>query len=364
MTIIDLTKQIEEFAPLSLQESYDNAGLIVGDPSTEIIGVLITLDVTEEVINEAIEKNCNLIVAHHPLIFKGIRKLNNKNPVERMIVSSVRNNIAIYAAHTNLDNVQNGVNASIAQKLALVNTTILSPQENILKKLVTFCPTDHVVKVRDAIFKAGAGHIGNYDSCSFNTNGEGTFRANDEANPFVGKVDKLHFEKEVRVETVFPGYLKSRIVSAMIQAHPYEEVAYDIYPIENQFGNVGAGMVGELEKPENTREFLSKIKKIFNTGCVRHTAICREKISKVALCGGSGSFLLRNAIGAGADVFITGDMKYHDFFEADNKIIIADVGHYESEQFTKELLMNIIKKKNSTFAVRNSEINTNPINYL
>jgi len=364
MTIIDLTKQIEEFAPLSLQESYDNAGLIVGDPSTEIIGVLITLDVTEEVINEAIEKNCNLIVAHHPLIFKGIRKLNNKNPVERMIVSSVRNNIAIYAAHTNLDNVQNGVNASIAQKLALVNTIILSPQENILKKLVTFCPTDHVVKVRDAIFKAGAGHIGNYDSCSFNTNGEGTFRANDEANPFVGKVDKLHFEKEVRVETVFPGYLKSRIVSAMIQAHPYEEVAYDIYPIENQFGNVGAGMVGELEKPENTREFLSKIKKIFNTGCVRHTAICREKISKVALCGGSGSFLLRNAIGAGADVFITGDMKYHDFFEADNKIIIADVGHYESEQFTKELLMNIIKKKNSTFAVRNSEINTNPINYL
>jgi len=364
MTIIDLTKQIEEFAPLSLQESYDNAGLIVGDPSTEIIGVLITLDVTEEVINEAIEKNCNLIVAHHPLIFKGIRKLNNKNPVERMIVSSVRNNIAIYAAHTNLDNVQNGVNASIAQKLALVNTIILSPQENILKKLVTFCPTDHVVKVRDAIFKAGAGHIGNYDSCSFNTNGEGTFRANDGANPFVGKVDKLHFEKEVRVETVFPGYLKSRIVSAMIQAHPYEEVAYDIYPIENQFGNVGAGMVGELEKPENTREFLSKIKKIFNTGCVRHTAICREKISKVALCGGSGSFLLRNAIGAGADVFITGDMKYHDFFEADNKIIIADVGHYESEQFTKELLMNIIKKKNSTFAVRNSEINTNPINYL
>jgi len=364
MTIKELTRKIEDFAPLLLQESYDNAGLIVGDPDTEIKGVLIALDVTEEVIQEAIGKSCNLIVAHHPLIFKGIKKLNNRNPVERMIFSSIKNNIALYAAHTNLDNVLQGVNATIAEKLGLINTSILSPVNGVLKKLVTFCPLDQAGKVRDAIFEAGAGHIGNYDSCSFNIDGEGTFRATEGASPFVGELNKLHREKEIRIETVFPSYLKNKIVSAMLHAHPYEEVAYDIYPIDNQFAGAGAGMIGDLQSPENAQDFLLRIKKVFNTGCVRHTKICSENVSKVALCGGSGSFLIHNAIALGADVFITGDVKYHEFFDADNKIIIADVGHYESEQYTKELLMNIIKKKKSTFAVRISEINTNPISYL
>jgi dinuclear metal center YbgI/SA1388 family protein len=364
MKIKEIIKTIEEFAPPALQESYDNAGLIVGDPESAVSGALITLDVTEEVIGEAIRKKCNLIIAHHPLIFKGIKKLNNQNSVERMLVISIKNDIAIYAAHTNLDNVYHGVNATIAKKLGLINTAILAPKENILKKLVTFCPADYAGQVRDAIFAAGAGHIGNYDSCSFNLTGEGTFRAGEGANPFVGELDKLHFEKEVRIESVFPVYLKNKIVSAMLHAHPYEEVAYDIYPIENQFAGVGAGMTGELETPENPLDFLLRIKKVFDTACVRYTKLCKKKITKVALCGGSGSFLLQNAIAAGADVFITGDVKYHEFFEADNKIIIADVGHYESEQYTKELLMNIIKKNYSTFAVRFSEINTNPIGYI
>jgi dinuclear metal center YbgI/SA1388 family protein len=364
MTIKELTRKIEELAPLSLQEPYDNAGLIIGDPGANITGALITLDVTDEVMQEAINHGYNLIISHHPLIFKGIKKLNNKGPVERLIVLAIKNDIAIYAAHTNLDNVQDGVNAMIAEKLGLVNTSILAPKGQLLKKLVTFCPVDHVTEVREAIFNAGAGHIGNYDNCSFNISGEGTFRAGEGANPFVGEVDELHSEKEIRIETVFPDYLKKSIIDAMIKAHPYEEVAYDIYPLDNSFDKVGAGIVGELKRKEEVNEFLKKIKIVFGTGCIRHTKMIKDKISKVALCGGSGSFLLHEAIASGADIFITGDMKYHDFFEADHKIIVADIGHYESEQFTKELLMNFINKNIATFAVRISEVNTNPISYL
>ncbi len=363
MTIKELTKKIEELAPLSLQESYDNAGLIIGDPTTTIEGALITLDVTEEVMYEAINNGCNLIVAHHPMIFTGIKKLNNESQVERMIVLAIKHDIAIYAAHTNLDNVQHGVNAMIAEKIGLINTAILAPKDQLLKKLVTFCPVDHAQKLREVIFRAGAGQIGNYDSCSFNIIGDGTFRAGEEANPFVGEVNQLHTGKEVRIETVFPDFLKNRIVSAMLETHPYEEVAYDIYPIDNRFGMVGAGMAGELEKEEETNEFFVRIKRMFGTGCIRHTKIIKARIAKVALCGGSGSFLLHDAIASGADIFVTGDMKYHDFFEADNRIIVADIGHYESEQFTKELLMNFVKKNIATFAVRISEINTNPISY-
>ncbi len=362
--IKEITQAIEEFAPLVLQEDYDNAGLIIGDANREVKGVLITLDVTDEVINEAVENHCNLIVAHHPLIFRGVKKINSKNPVGRMIISAVKNDIAVYAAHTNLDNVSNGVNAMIARKLGLVNTSVLHPKEKMLKKLVTFCPADFASNVREAVFKAGAGHIGKYDSCSFNTDGEGTFRAQEGAKPFVGKVGELHFEPEVRIETVFPGFLQNRIVSALLQAHPYEEVAYDIYSLDNHYEHTGAGMIGELPSPEAPHEFLKRVKNVFQAGCLRHTAICKEKIVKVALCGGTGSFLLHDAIARGADIFITGDVKYHEFFDADNRIIIADAGHYESEQFTKELLMNIIKKKFSTFAVRFSEINTNPIGYF
>jgi len=362
--IREIARMIEEYAPLVLQEDYDNAGLIIGNPEQEVKGVLITLDVTDEVIDEAIENHCNLIVAHHPLIFGGVKKINPKNPVGRMILSAVKNDIAVYAAHTNLDNVSNGVNAMISQKLGLINTSVLQPKEKMLKKLVTFCPVDFAPKVREAIFRAGAGHIGKYDDCSFNTTGEGTFRAQEGAKPFVGAVGEVHFEPEVRIETVFPGFLQNRIVSAMLKAHPYEEVAYDVYSLDNHYENTGAGMIGELPVPETPSEFLKRMKTVFQAGCIRHTKICKDKIKKVALCGGTGSFLLHDAIALSADIFITADVKYHEFFNADNRIIIADVGHYESEQFTKELLMNLIKKKFSTFAVRFSEVNTNPIGYF
>ena len=364
MKIYELARIIEELAPLALQESYDNAGLIIGSPDWQITAALITLDVTEEVIDEAIKTKSNLIIAHHPLIFKGLKKLTGKNPIERMVAMCIKNDIAIYAAHTNLDNIAHGVNAMICEKIGILNYRILTAKSSILKKIVTFCPVQSVEKVREAMFNAGAGHIGHYDSCSFNLAGQGTFRALDGTDPFVGEIGKLHHEDETRIEIIYPFYLETPIISAMLEAHPYEEVAYDIYPLTNEMKNIGAGMIGELETPENAIDFLKRIKTIFGAGCVKHTKIVNQKVSKIAVCGGSGSFLIPDAIKAGADIFITGDIKYHEFFDADQKIIIADIGHYESEQFTRELLMSIIKKKNPTFAVRISGINTNPIQYI
>lgn len=364
MNIKEITQAIERFAPLPLQESYDNAGLIIGDPGVEATGALITLDVTDDVVDEAVKNGFNLIIAHHPLIFKGLKKISTRQMIGRLVTKCIKNDIAVYAAHTNLDNVAEGVNRIIADKLGLQNQKILDPKQEQLRKLVVFIPESHTEAVRQAIFDAGAGHIGNYDSCSFNSPGRGTFRALEGANPFVGHKNELHFEEETRAEFIYPKYRESRILSAMLSAHPYEEVAYDIYPLANSYAQVGAGMIGELETPENTTDFLKRLKRTFGVGCVKHTYLTSTKIKKVALCGGSGSFLIHKAIGAGADIYISGDIKYHEFFDADGKIILADIGHYESEQFTKELLMNLIKKNFSTFAVQISAVNTNPIKYF
>ncbi|MCY1633107.1 Nif3-like dinuclear metal center hexameric protein [Marinifilum sp. D737] len=364
MKVRDIISSIEEVAPLSYQESYDNAGLIVGEYNQEVSGILICLDVIESVVEEAIQKGANLIVAHHPIVFKGLKRFNGSNYVERTVMMAIKNNIAIYAAHTNIDSVRGGVSERICDLIGLQNKKVLSPIGGDLKKLVTFVPNDHAQKVREALFSAGGGSIGNYDSCSFNVEGEGTFRGGEETNPFVGEKGKLHFEKEVRVETIFPKHLKGKVVGAMLNAHPYEEVAYDIYSLDNNNPHVGLGMIGELESEENTIDFLKRIKEIFGCGCIKHTNIHKEKIKKVAVCGGSGSFLLRNAISAKADIFVTGDFKYHEFFDAENKLIIADIGHYESEQFTRDIFYEIVTKKLPNFAVHISEINSNPINYL
>ena len=363
MYIKEITEFIESYAPLSFQESYDNAGLIIGDKNSKTNGVLICIDVTDKVLNEAIAKKCNLIVSHHPLIFKGVKKINGKNFTEKLIIKAIKNDIAIYAAHTNLDNIINGVNSIFAEKLGLKNIKILVPKEKLLKKLVTFCPLSYADLVRKALFAEGAGHIGNYDSCSFNTEGKGTFRALENADPFVGELNELHIEEEVRIETIYYSYQEQNILQALFAFHPYEEVAYDIYSLQNDTSNCGSGLIGELENDEDSDTFLTKIKDITKTKCIRHTKIIKNKIKKIALCGGSGSFLINNAIAAGADIFITGDVKYHDFFEADDKIIIADIGHYESEQFTKELISALLIKKFHNFAVLISDTNTNPIFY-
>ena len=364
MQLSEIIKAIEAFAPLSYQESYDNAGLITGNPAQEITGALICLDSIEEVIDEAIREKCNLVIAHHPIIFSGLKKINGKNYVERTIIKAIKNDIAIYAAHTNLDNVQQGVNFKIAEKLGLKNCSVLEPKSGLLKKLVTFCPIDKAAEVRDALFKAGAGKIGNYDECSYNLEGIGTFRAGEGTKPFVGEQNIQHQEPETRIETIFPSQLQSTILKALLTSHPYEEVAYDIYPLENEYKKVGSGLVGELEEPQDELTFLKNLKPLLKTNCVRYTAVTGKKIKKVAVCGGSGSFLIKNAISAGADVFVTADLKYHQFFDAEGKILLADVGHFESEQFTGEIFYDLLIEKFPTFAVRLSKTNTNPVNYL
>lgn len=364
MKIAEIIAVIENAAPLVLQESYDNSGLIIGSPDTEVNSALITLDVTDAVIDEALKYQCNLIIAHHPLIFKSIKKIGTKYPVERMITRCIKNDLAVYAAHTNLDNVAQGVNKMICDKIGLENVTVLAPKSMMLRKLVTFCPVSYAEMVRKALFDAGAGHIGNYDNCSFNAEGRGTFRALAGSSPFIGKIDELHTEPEIRIETIFPVYRQSSVLDALFGVHPYEEVAYDIYPLENDFFAVGAGMTGNLKNSEPTMDFLHRIKKVFGIPCLRHTKIIRQSVQKIAVCGGTGSFLLSGAMAEKADVYITGDIKYHEFFDADEKILFVDIGHYESEQFTTDVIRNILSEKIPTFATRISKIRTNPVFYL
>jgi len=363
-TISELIQKIETLAPFSYQESYDNSGLIVGNYNKKISSVLITLDTTEEIIDEAIKIGANLIISHHPIIFKGLKSLTGRNYVERTLIKAIKNDIAILAVHTNLDNILEGVNSEICKKLNLKNCKILLPKEEILKKLITFVPVKYAEKIKNKIFKAGAGNIGNYDNCSFNTVGKGTFRANEQANPHVGKKNEIHTEEEVRIETIFPAHKERQVINSLLKAHPYEEVAYDIYRLENKLKTVGAGMIGELENPMQETDFLKIIKEKFEVGTIKHTKLFGKKIKKVALCGGAGSFLLKNAIRNKADIYISGDFSYHQYFDAEDKIIIADIGHYESEQFTKQLLFNFIKNNFNTFDSQISKINTNPIQYF
>lgn len=355
---------LEGIAPLALQESYDNAGLLVGNPESEISGVLITLDSTEEIVDEAIEKGCNVIVAHHPIIFKGLKKINGKNYIERTVIKAIKNDIAIYAIHTNLDNIIGGVNYKIAERLGLKQQEILLPKEATLMKLVVFVPVEHSGKLLDELYAAGAGDIGNYSECSFRVSGKGTFRPNALANPVIGKRSQLEEVDENRIEVLFPFYRKNAILAAMRRGHIYEEVAHYISPLDNSNQEIGSGVIGELLEPMEVKEFLTYLKEKMQVNVIRHTALVKKTIQKIALCGGSGSFLLPNAIGAKADVFITADFKYHEFFDADNRIIIADIGHFESEQFTKELLHDLICKKFTNFATYLSSVTTNPINYF
>ncbi|HEY0610800.1 MAG TPA: Nif3-like dinuclear metal center hexameric protein [Chitinophaga sp.] len=364
MKIKDVINAIESFAPLQYQESYDNAGLLFGSPGWELSNVLLTLDATEEVIDEAIARNCNLVVAHHPIVFGGLKKITGSNYVERVAIKAIKHDIAVYAAHTNLDNVRNGVCGMMAQRLGLEQCRVLAPKKELLKKLYTFVPHAEAEKVRTALFAAGAGHIGNYNECSFNAEGSGTFRAGEGTDPFVGQQGQRHTEPETKLEVIFPMYLEQRVVQALLDNHPYEEVAYDIIRLDNAYQQAGSGLIGILTEPMEEVAFLQLVKERFQTGCVRYTPLRGRPVKKVALCGGAGSFLLKRAIAAGADAYISADFKYHEFFDAENQLIIADVGHFESEQFTVDLFYNILTEKFRNFAPLKSAIRTNPVNYL
>jgi len=363
MKIKEITNYLEGIAPLSLQESYDNAGLLTGNDEMECHGIITSLDVTESVVEEAVQKKCNLIVAHHPIIFRGLKKLNGKNYVERTIIAAIKKDIAIYAIHTNLDNVPEGVNKKIAEKIGLQNCRALLPRPATLQKLVTFAPVKHAEAVRNALFQAGAGAIGKYDECSFNVEGTGTFKANDGSNPFVGNIGERHDENETRIEVIFPSRLQAKVVASLKEAHPYEEVAFYIHHLENVQSGVGSGLIGELNESISEKSLLGMLKSSFGLSLIKHTRFLEKPVTKIAVCGGAGIFLLPNAIAAGAAVYITSDIKYHEFFDADERILLADIGHYESEQFTIELLTDFLQQKFPNFAVLKTEMNTNPVKY-
>jgi dinuclear metal center YbgI/SA1388 family protein len=365
MTIKDLTQFLETVAPPQYQEAYDNAGLIIGNPNEPIKGVLVCLDSTEAIIEEAVQRGCNVVVAHHPIVFKGLKRLNGKNYVERTIIKAIQYNVAIYAIHTNLDNMfRQGVNTKICERLGITNLKILAPKKQVLMKLTFFVPKENTKSVLDALYNVGAGQIGDYQNCSFRTEGVGTFKPMGNAKPHLGSLDKDEEVFEHRVEVVFPSFLENKIISALKRAHPYEEVAYYLHLLENENQEVGSGMVGELTEAMEEPDFLSFLKQTMQAGVIRYTNPLNKKVKKVAVCGGAGSFLLNYAIGVGADVFVTADYKYHEFFDADGKIMIADIGHYESEQFTIELLSDVIKNKFKDFEVFSTKITTNPVNYL
>ncbi|RDV16351.1 Nif3-like dinuclear metal center hexameric protein [Pontibacter diazotrophicus] len=361
--IKDITHLLEHLAPLRYQESYDNAGLQTGDAQAEVKGVLLTLDCTEAVIDEALEKDCNLIVAHHPVIFKGLKQLTGRNYVERTIIKAIQHNIAIYASHTNLDNVLHGVNTKIADKLGLQQQRILVNKPQTLMQLVAFVPLDNTDEVLQALHKAGAGNIGEYSNCSFQVTGTGRFLPSDKANPAIGQAGKAEEVQENRIEVLFPAYLQGAIMAALKKTHPYEEVAHYLYSLENQNQEVGIGMVGELTEEMTEEAFLAYLKQKMQLQGLRYTTIGDKKVKRVAVCGGAGSFLIKDAIRQGADALVTGDVKYHEFFDAESQLMIADIGHYESEVFTKEIFYDTISKNFSNFAVLISEVNTNPVRY-
>ena len=359
----DVIQALESHAPLALQEDWDNCGLLVGDRQMEVTEVLCTLDVTLDVVKEALANRCNMIVAHHPLIFKGLKSLTGRSEVEQCVIEAIKNDIAIYASHTNMDSVMQGVSGKMAEKLGLKKCRILAPLEGRLLKLAVYVPLLHVTSVREAIFAAGAGHIGNYDACSFAVQGQGSFRGLDNANPYVGNPGELHFEKELKLEVIVPVHLQTKVVVALKLAHPYEEVAYDLVALNNTWDTVGLGMVGELEQPVDELDFLAQLKITFGVSVVRHSPLREKKINKVAVLGGSGASFLPQAMASGADIFVTADVKYHEFFIPEGRIVIADIGHYESEQYTKELFKEILTKKFITFAPRISVTETNNVKY-
>lgn len=364
LKVKDILKEIEQYAPLPLQEDFDNAGVQVGDVNLPATGVLLCLDITEEVIDEAIEAECNLIISHHPLAFKSFKSLTGSSYIERCMIKACKYDLIVYAAHTNLDNTIGGVNYRLAEMIGLQNVRFLRKQQGALLKLVTFVPENYAELMRNTLFNAGAGSIGNYDSCSYNQKGEGTFRAGDGCHPFCGEVGELHVEGEIRIEMILPAFKKATVTRALLSVHPYEEPAFDFYPLANTWDQAGSGVVGELPEGEDELSFLLRIKALFQVGCVKHSSLTGKPIREVAICGGSGAFLIKDAINYGADVFITGEAKYNDFYDVEDRILLAVIGHYESEVCTKDIFYNIISKKFPTFAVHFSNVNSNPVKYL
>lgn len=364
MKIKDVITVLEQMAPLAYAEDFDNVGLLVGNSNNQTTGVLVCHDALENVIDEAIAKNCNMVVCFHPILFSGLKKITGKNYVERSIIKAIKNDVAIYAVHTALDNHKHGVNKIFCDALSLQNTKILVPKENYIRKLITYTIPENMEKLRNALFDAGAGNIGNYENCSFTSQGFGSYQGNNDSNPTIGMPGEFVEDKEIKIEVTFEKHLESKILKALFSNHVYEEVAYEIYSLENRHQNIGLGMIGQLEQAMDEKDFLRFVKEKMETGGIRHSAFTGKPIKKVAVLGGSGSFAIKNAIAQGADAFLTADLKYHQFYEAEGKLLLADIGHFESERYTKNYIVDYLTKKIPNFAIILSEENTNPVKYL
>lgn len=364
MTVQDVMHHLQDWAPLAYAEDFDNVGLLVGSKTAQVSGILVTLDTLESVVEEAIEKKCNLIVSFHPIIFSGLKTLTGKTYVERTVMKAIKHDISIFAIHTALDNAQYGVNDAICKQIGLVNKKILIPQSETLKKLTTYVPIEETETLRNALFDSGAGSIGNYEKCSFNIEGVGTYKGNENSNPIIGEKGKIQHENETQISIIFPKHIENEVLETLFKVHIYEEVAYEITTLENKNHSIGMGMIGELEQAQDCISFLEDVKSKMNTSIIRHSAITKKAIKKVAVLGGSGSFAISAAKNAGADILITSDLKYHDFFQAENSIVLADIGHYESEQYTKNLIASYLSKKITNFAIILSTTDTNPVKYL
>ena len=364
MTVKQITELLEELAPLAHAEDFDNVGLLVGDARTEVTGVLVTLDTLENVVDEAVETDCNLIVSFHPIIFGGLKKLTGSSYVERTVIKAIQNNIAIYSMHTALDNIQEGVNGKICEVLGIERPKILIPKKGTLEKMVTYVPRKDAEALRTSLFAAGAGNIGKYSDCSFSVEGTGSYKAGEKANPVIGNIGQLHYEEEVQINVIYPKSKRTWLLKALFENHPYEEVAYELFALQNTDQNMGMGMVGTLAEPMHEEDFLGHVKEKMNVSVIRHSQLLGKKVDRIAVLGGSGAFAIDAAKASGAQIFITADIKYHEFYKAENKMVIADIGHYETEQFTKNLLVDYLTKKIPNFAIRLAESKTNPIQYL
>jgi dinuclear metal center YbgI/SA1388 family protein len=364
LTVNDILQTLDGVAPFCYQESYDNSRLLCGDPQQTVTATLLSLDCTEAVVDEAIARGCNVIVSHHPILFKGVQSLTGKTYVERVLIKAIQHRVALIAVHTNLDNQPTAVNGAFAHRLGLRHCTVLRPMERTLELLYVYVPQASREALEAALFAAGAGSIGNYDQCSFVYPGSGSFRPLAGANPVIGAVGQREWVQEDKVEVVVEQHLRGAVLTALRAAHPYEEIAYGLVPLANTNQTIGAGLIGSLPSPMMPSDFLHMVKHSMKTGAIRHTVLPEKPISKVALCGGSGSFLLSDAIKQGADAYISADFTYHQFFDAEGRILIADIGHYESEQFTPEIFYAHLSKKYPKFAFHFSAVNTNPVLYF
>jgi len=363
VTLAQIAKAIELRVPPALQESYDNSGLLVGRPEMVTGGVLCSLDLTEAVLDEAAARGCGLVVAHHPIIFRKLSRLTAGGHVERCVMRALELGIGIYAWHTNLDNIKAGVSRQMALRLGWEKGRVLRPLQGVMRQLTTFVPVGQAEAVREALFEAGAGWVGNYSHASFNLRGEGTFQPEVGSTPFLGERGTMERVDEMRVELVYPYWLEKTVLKALFAAHPYEEVAYNVLKLENKVNEYGSGWLAELPEPVSAQQLLLQLKTVFG-GMIRHTCDIGRPIRRVALCGGSGSFLLPDALAEGADLLVTADFKYHEFFEADRRILIADLGHFETERFVPQLMADILSQEFASFAVLISETPTNPVSYL